>query len=122
MRSGLAAAAAGLVLTAFLAPAARAADAPASPHFNIMGPSGCANWPKSGAITSASKAVSLNWALGYLSGSAAQDNLALLDQFDPDSVDAWLTTYCGAHPADPLPLAVRELERDLKEAAEQVYR
>ncbi|HTK34061.1 MAG TPA: hypothetical protein VL358_02085 [Caulobacteraceae bacterium] len=95
--------------------AATAADAPASsPQFNIMGPSRCAGWPKTGAITSAEKAVSLNWALGFLSGWAAYANLALLDVVEPKVVDDWLTTYCKANPTVPLPLAVRELERDFE--------
>jgi hypothetical protein len=91
-----------------------AADAAASPQFNIMGPSRCSAWPKSNDITSASKAVPLNWALGFLSGWAAQANLALLDVVDPQEVNTWLTTYCQANPTTPLPLAVRELERDLE--------
>jgi hypothetical protein len=95
--------------------AAGAADAPAAnPQFNIMGPSRCSGWPKSGAITSAEKAVSLNWALGFLSGWAAFANLALLDVVEPKAVDDWLTTYCKANPTVPLPLAVRELERDFE--------
>jgi hypothetical protein len=97
-----------LSLTA--APGARAAEA----QFNIMGPSTCMGWPKSGTIDSAAKAVSLNWALGFLSGWAAFSNLALLNVIEPKEIDAWLTTYCQDHPMDALPIAIRELERDLE--------
>lgn len=93
---------------------ARAADRPAGQQFNIMGPSNCSTWPKTGQITSATKAVSLNWALGFLSGWAAQANLALLDLVEPAEVDLWLTSYCKEHPADTLPVAVRQLERVLE--------
>jgi hypothetical protein len=107
-------AAAWTVLAASLslagAPGARAAEA----QFNIMGPSTCMGWPKSGTIDSAAKAVSLNWALGFLSGWAAFSNLALLNVIEPKEIDAWLTTYCQDHPMESLPIAVRELERDLE--------
>ena len=109
---GIAAMAGALVLCA--APLAQAADAAASPQFNIRGPASCSNWPKNGDISSAAKAVPLNWALGFLSGWAAQGRLELLDVIDPQAVNDWLTTYCKDHPTAPLPLAVRELERDLE--------
>ena len=108
---GIAAMAVALVFGA--APLAQAGEA-ASPHFNVMGPASCANWPKNGDISSAAKAVPLNWALGFLSGWAAQGRLELLDVIDPQAVNDWLTTYCKDHPTAPLPLAVRELERDLE--------
>ncbi|OYX36312.1 MAG: hypothetical protein B7Y99_02435 [Caulobacterales bacterium 32-69-10] len=102
------------------APAAMAADAapapePApAPRFEIMGPATCKEWPKSGAITSAGKAVPLNWTLGFLSGWAALGRLQLLDVIDAEAVDAWMTDYCAANPTVTLPLAARELERALE--------
>jgi hypothetical protein len=102
---------AALAVAALAAPAAQASEASS---FNIMGPSRCGAWPKSGDITSATKAVPLNWALGFLSGWAAQANLALLDVVEPEAVDRWLTDFCQKNPEVTLPAAVRELERDLE--------
>jgi hypothetical protein len=106
------AALAGLAVA--VATPAAAADAPPLPRFNIMGPSTCADWPKSGAITSASKAVPLNWTLGFVSGWAAFANLKLLDVVEPDQVDVWMTAYCKDNPTSTIPAAARELERDLE--------
>jgi hypothetical protein len=115
MQFGLVASAAlALAVAAGAATPVRAAEAQAGQTFKIMGPARCAAWPKSGDIASASKAVPLNWALGFLSGWAAQSNLALLDVIDPAEVSEWLTSYCQAHPSETLPMAVRELERDLE--------
>jgi hypothetical protein len=52
-------------------------------NYNLMGPSTCARWPKTAAITSAAKATPLNWALGFLSGSAKASNMARLEFIDP---------------------------------------
>jgi hypothetical protein len=79
-----------------------------------MGPATCAAWPKSGRISSAAKAVPLNWALGFLSGWAAQANPKLLDMVEPEGVSAWLDTYCQAHPNDTLPTAVLAFEGELE--------
>jgi hypothetical protein len=105
---------AGLVLALADVSMARAAEPAADAKFNIMGPSSCAGWPKSGNISSPAKAVPLNWALGFLSGAAAGSNLALLDLTDPEMVDCWLTTYCKDHPTDNLPLAVKTLQHELE--------
>jgi hypothetical protein len=99
---------------ALAAPTPAAVTAPPGPSFNFMGPSDCARWPKTGDITSATKAVPLNWALGFLSGWAAQANVALLDLVEPEGVSTWLDTYCKANPSDMLPTAVRQLERELE--------
>ena len=105
-------AAAGMALPLAIAPPAKAQSGQA---FNMMGSASCAKWPKAATITSASKAVPLNWTLGFLSGWAAQSNLDLLDLVDPEAVSAWMDTYCQAHPAANLPTAARELERVLEE-------
>jgi hypothetical protein len=94
--------------------AAPALAADAEPKFNIMGPATCADWPKSGAISSAAKAVPLNWTLGFLSGWAALGNLKLLGVIDAEEVSKWMGDYCLAHPTVSLPLAARELERELE--------
>lgn len=91
-----------------------AAPADPGPKYNIMGPSTCDRWPTTGAITSASKAVPLNWALGFLSGWAADTNLKLLEVIDPEAVSSWLDSHCKEHPTDTLPIAVRELEGELE--------
>lgn len=85
-----------------------------APKFEIMGPATCADWPKSGSISSAGKAVPLNWTLGFLSGWAALGKLSLLDLIDAEQVDAWMTDYCGKTPTATIPLAARELERELE--------
>ncbi len=96
---------------AFAATPVLAADgAPTvEPKFNIMGPATCADWPKSGSISSAGKAVPLNWTLGFLSGWAALGKLQLLDVIDPEAVDKWMGDYCAANPTVTIPLAAREL-------------
>jgi hypothetical protein len=99
---------------AVLGAAAPAMAAEGEPKFEIMGPSTCAQWPKSGAISSAGKAVPLNWTLGFLSGWAALGKLQLLDLIDAEEVDTWMTDYCGTNPTATLPLAARELERVLE--------
>jgi hypothetical protein len=105
----------GLAAAAALATAqAHAGDAPPGRQFNIMGPSSCAGWPKSGPITSAARAVPLNWVLGFLSGWAAHSNIALLDLVDPEQAAVWLTSYCQAHPTDTLPVAAGALQNDLE--------
>lgn len=113
MRIHLSAAAAlSLALVAHTAFAQPAAEG--GPKFNIMGPSNCSGWPKSGSITSASKAVPLNWALGFVSGQAVKSNLGLLDAVEPEAMDKWLTDYCRDHPTDTLPAAVGALQRELE--------
>lgn len=82
--------------------------------FQIMGPATCAQWPKSGSITSAGKAVPLNWTLGFLSGWASLGKLDLLTLIDPEQVNEWMTKYCADHPTVSLPLAARQLERELE--------
>jgi hypothetical protein len=112
--------AAALALTAARPALAAEAGAPATPQadpgamFQIMGPATCAQWPKSGAISSAGKAVPLNWTLGFLSGWASLGKLGLLDLIDAEQVDEWMTRYCGEHPTATLPLAARQLERELE--------
>jgi len=91
-----------------------APPAASGPKFNIMGPSNCSGWPKSGSISSASKAVPLNWALGFVSGQAVKSNLGLLDAVEPEAMDKWLTDYCRDHPNDTLPAAVGALQSELE--------
>jgi len=106
--------AAALVPAAAVAAADQSEDEAAGRAFNIMGPSSCARWPKTGAISSAGKAVPLNWALGYLSGSAVGGRLALLDLIEPDEVATWLDAYCADNPDASLPNAVRALGLELE--------
>jgi hypothetical protein len=99
-----------------LAPLCAAAAEPVSDaelNYNIMGPSDCARWPRSGALSSAAKAVPLNWALGFLSGSAAATDKARLAYIDPEAVAGWLDSYCRDHPTAPLPRAARAYEQEL---------
>jgi hypothetical protein len=98
--------------------AARADDQPAdeasSAHYTLLGPATCSQWPKSGSISSAAKAVPLNWALGYLGAAAGDDKLGLLDLATPEAVDSFLTSYCKDHPTENLPLAVKVLTQQLE--------
>jgi hypothetical protein len=83
--------------------------------FNIMGSASCARWPTSGAITAGAKAVPLNWVLGFLSGTAAETNMARLEFIEPDAVAGWLDSYCRDYPDAPLPRAARAYELALEE-------
>lgn len=104
----------GLTTAVALASPALAAESPSGPKFIMMGPSTCASYPKTGSTSSASKAVPLNWMLGYVSGWASVSDVRMLDLIDPDAVDAWVTAYCKDNPTHTLPTVARELERDLE--------
>jgi len=98
---------------AVAADSATAPAPPSTPAFSVMGPSSCAKWPKAAKVTSSAKAAPLNWVLGFISGRAAENNLALLEMMDPEAVGAWMDSYCQANPTDNLPNAAVELERQL---------
>ena len=83
--------------------------------FNMMGSASCARWPATGAISSGAKAVPLNWVLGFLSGTAAETNMARLAFIEPDAVAGWLDSYCRENPDAPLPRAARAYEQALEE-------
>ena len=97
-----------------LALPAAAGEVTPDQKFNVMGSASCANWPKSGRVTSAAKAVPLNWVLGFLSGRALETNPALLTLINPDEIDPWLTAYCGEHPSNALPAAALQLAKELE--------
>lgn len=82
--------------------------------YNMMGPSSCARWPRAAAIGSTAKVVPLNWALGFLSGSAKASNIARLEFIDPETVSSWLDAYCRDHPTDSLPRAALAYEAELE--------
>lgn len=83
-------------------------------NYNLMGPSTCARWPRTAAIGSTAKVVPLNWALGFLSGSAKASNIGRLAYIDPEAVSGWLDTYCQAHPTDSIPRAALAFEEELE--------
>lgn len=97
-------------------PAALAAESAegANLSYNMMGPSSCARWPRAAAIGSTAKVVPLNWALGFLSGSAKASNIARLEFIDPEAVSGWLDSYCRDHPTDSLPRAALAFEAELE--------
>ncbi len=102
-----------LVALAVTLPATAAEISP-DQKFNVMGSASCANWPKIGRLTSAAKAVPLNWVLGFVSGRALETNPALLPLINPDEIDPWLTAYCAEHPMNALPAAALQLAKELE--------
>ena len=102
-----------LMATVIALPAAAAEIGP-DQKFTVMGSASCANWPKSGRVTSAAKAVPLNWVMGFLGGRALEKNVALLDLVNPDEIDRWLTGYCASHLTNGLPAAAIALAEALE--------
>lgn len=107
-------AALGLLAALALALPASAGEAAGDQRFTVMGSASCTGWPKSGSVTSAAKAVPLNWVMGFLGGRALEKNPALLDLVDENQINDWLTTYCAAHPANGLPAAAIKLAEELE--------
>jgi hypothetical protein len=72
------------------------------------GPATCATWtewrkPEADPVDTAAVEY---WAEGYLSGLAAGSRHDVIGKFRHEDLAAWLTQYCTANPATPLPEAI----------------
>lgn len=72
--------------------------AQSSTNARYMGEISCGSWPKYKEVGDGTKAVPLNFVLGFLFGRAAQAGTDPLGIFDIPSVAAWMDNYCQANP------------------------
>jgi len=85
----------------------------------FIGPGSCGQWSglRGIPITQPSKAVPLNWILGYLTGRSAASGRDLLGLVDIESASAWIDNYCQTNPLDMLGTAAARLGDELERRA-----
>ena len=78
-------------------------QARAEQHY-AMNPGSCGTWGIEQQGPSPSFGRLQAWVIGYVSGVAVYLPGAgnMLVNVDPDSISTWVTSYCAAHPFDPL--------------------
>lgn len=108
-----------LVVGSLLAAATGAAD-PATPQYEILGPSAsCGEFVGHRQRNEGMQYLDAAWALGFLSGQAVASKRDLLRGQSAESLLLWIENYCKKHPLDTVATAGDQLLTELKQWPER---
>lgn len=99
--------------------AASLASAPVDRHqpvwVRFMGSIECSAWPIDQEPGHYTKAPALSWVLGYLTATAMERNVDLLERADSVAVSRWMDNYCRDNPLDNIIQGAASLRDELLE-------
>ena len=81
--------------------------------FEGAGGASCGKWIEARAHQEGDSQVYSQWVVGFLAGVTWASEVDLVGGTDISGRDAWLDSYCGAHPLDSISTAAESLANEL---------
>lgn len=106
------------VMSRLLLAVVLAAGASSAQAVTYLGTTSCGQWVQASKarsnVATADRNAYRQWVSGFLSGSAVQTNLDVLNDVDEASIATWMDNYCTKQPLDKLIDGADKLFDELK--------